>query len=47
MRAGKGMAVTVALDGARSRTDDVFLSYYKRVYEMIRDEVAKSVARTG
>src|SRR5882724_1006261 len=50
MRAGprsqvKGM-VEVALDGARSRTDDVFLRYYKQVYEMIRDEVAKSVART-
>src|SRR3989454_12024398 len=49
MRAGprsqvKGM-VEVALDGARSRTDDVFLRYYKQVYEMIRDEVAKSIAR--
>jgi NitT/TauT family transport system ATP-binding protein len=49
MRAGprsqvKGV-VEVALNGARSRTDDVFLRYYKQVYEMIRDEVAKSVAR--
>src|SRR6266566_6799915 len=43
MRAGprsqvKGM-VEVALDGARSRTDDVFLRYYRRVYGMIREEV--------
>src|SRR3989440_4074315 len=50
MRAGprsqvKGV-VEVALNGARNRTDDVFLRYYKQVYEMIRDEVAKSVART-
>src|SRR6266849_5771528 len=49
MRAGprsqvKGM-VEVALNGARSRTDDVFLQYYKQVYEMIRDEVAKAIAR--
>jgi NitT/TauT family transport system ATP-binding protein len=49
MRAGprsqvKGV-IDVALDGARSRTDDVFLRYYKQVYEMIRDEVAKSIAR--
>jgi len=49
MRAGprsdvKGM-LDVALDGARDRTDDVFLRYYKRVHEMIRDEVAKSMAR--
>jgi hypothetical protein len=36
--------IEVALDGARSRTDDVFLRYYKQVYEMIRDEVAKSIA---
>jgi NitT/TauT family transport system ATP-binding protein len=48
MRAGprshvKGV-IDVALDGARSRTDDVFLHYYKQVYEMIRDEVAKSMA---
>jgi hypothetical protein len=35
----------VALNGARSRTDDVFLGYYKQAYEMIRDEVAKSMAR--
>ena len=44
MRAGprsdvKGV-IDVALDGARSRTDDAFLKYYKQVYEMIRDEVA-------
>src|SRR5499427_1863225 len=50
MRAGprsqvKGI-VDVALDGARSRTDDAFLRYYKQVYEMIRDEVAKSLSRT-
>src|SRR5439155_1683428 len=49
MRAGprsqvKGV-VEVALNGARSRTDDGFLRYYKEVYEMIRDEVAKSIAR--
>jgi NitT/TauT family transport system ATP-binding protein len=49
MRAGprsqvKGV-IDVALDGARSRTDDAFLRYYKQVYEMIRDEVAKSIAR--
>ena len=37
--------VEVALDGARRRTDDAFLGYYKLVYEMIRDEVAKSIAR--
>ena len=49
MRAGprsqvKGV-VEVALDGARSRTDDVFLHYYKLVHEMIRDEVAKATGR--
>ena len=49
MRAGpradvKGV-LDVALDGARDRTDDVFLRYYKQVYGMIRDEVAKSLAR--
>jgi NitT/TauT family transport system ATP-binding protein len=49
MRAGprsqvKGV-VDIALNGARDRTDDVFLRYYKRVHEMIRDEVAKSMAR--
>jgi NitT/TauT family transport system ATP-binding protein len=49
MRAGprarvKGV-LDVALNGARTRTDDVFLGYYKQVYEMIRDEVAKSIAR--
>jgi NitT/TauT family transport system ATP-binding protein len=51
MRAGprsrvKGV-IEVALDGARSRTDDAFLKYYKQVYEMIRDEVAKSMSRAG
>jgi len=51
MRAGprsqvKGV-IDVALNGARSRTDDVFLQYYKQVYEMIRDEVAKSMARAS
>jgi NitT/TauT family transport system ATP-binding protein len=50
MRAGprsqvKGV-VEVSLKGARSRTDDTFLGYYKQVYEMIRDEVAKSLSRT-
>ena len=35
----------VALNGARSRTDEVFLRYYKQVHEMIRDEVAKSMVR--
>ena len=50
MRAGprsrvKGV-VEVSLNGARSRTDDAFLGYYKQVYEMIRDEVAKSLSRT-
>src|SRR5262245_10148232 len=50
MRAGprsrvKGV-LDVALNGARDRTDDVFLSYYKQVHEMIRDEVAKSLAQT-
>jgi NitT/TauT family transport system ATP-binding protein len=49
MRAGprsdvKGV-LDVALTGARDRTDDVFLRYYKQVYEMIRDEVAASLAR--
>jgi NitT/TauT family transport system ATP-binding protein len=51
MRAGprsqvKGV-LDVALNGARDRTDDVFLRYYKQVYEMIRDEVAKSIGRAG
>jgi NitT/TauT family transport system ATP-binding protein len=51
MRAGprsevKGV-IDVALNGARSRTDDVFLRYYKQVHAMIRDEVAKSLARAG
>jgi NitT/TauT family transport system ATP-binding protein len=50
MRAGprsqvKGV-IEVSLGGARSRTDDAFLGYYKQVYEMIRDEVAKSLSRT-
>ena len=49
MRAGprsqiKGV-LDVALNGARSRTDDAFLRYYKQVHEMIRDEVAASIAR--
>jgi NitT/TauT family transport system ATP-binding protein len=49
MRAGprsdvKGV-LEVALRGARDRTDDTFLRYYKQVHEMIRDEVAKSMAR--
>ncbi|PYN08278.1 MAG: nitrate ABC transporter ATP-binding protein [Candidatus Rokuibacteriota bacterium] len=51
MRAGprsqvKGV-VEVSLNGARSRTDDTFLRYYKQVYEMIRDEVATSIARSA
>jgi len=51
MRAGprsevKGV-IDVTLNGARSRTDDVFLRYYKQVHAMIRDEVAKSLARAG
>src|SRR5262245_44987327 len=51
MRAGprsqvKGV-IDVALNGARSRTDDAFVAYYKQVYEMIRDEVAKSLARAN
>jgi NitT/TauT family transport system ATP-binding protein len=50
MRAGpcsrvKGV-LDVALNGARDRTDDVFLGYYKQVHEMIRDEVAKSLAHS-
>jgi len=49
MRAGprsqvKGV-IEVVLEGARTRTDDVFLRYYKQVYEMIRDEVATAMAR--
>jgi NitT/TauT family transport system ATP-binding protein len=49
MRAGprsdvKGV-LGVTLNGARDRTDDTFLRYYRQVYEMIRDEVAKSNAR--
>ena len=49
MRAGprsqvKGV-LDVALNGARDRTDDVFLAYYRQVHEMIRDEVAASIAR--
>ena len=51
MRAGpraqvKGV-IDVALNGARSRTDDVFLQYYKQVHAMIRDEVAKSLAHAS
>jgi NitT/TauT family transport system ATP-binding protein len=49
MRAGPGSQVKgvidVALNGARSRTDDVFLKYYRQVHEMIRDEVAVAVGR--
>ena len=49
MRAGPGSDVKgvldVSLNGARDRTDDVFLRYYRQVYEMIRDEVAKANAR--
>ena len=49
MRAGpradvKGV-LDVSLNGARDRTDDVFLRYYRQVYAMIRDEVARSNAR--
>ena len=49
MRAGpraqvKGV-LDVALNGARDRTDAVFLGYYKQVHEMIRDEVSKSIAQ--
>jgi NitT/TauT family transport system ATP-binding protein len=44
-RSGVKGVLDVALNGARDRTDDVFLGYYKRVHEMIRDEVAKSIAR--
>jgi NitT/TauT family transport system ATP-binding protein len=51
MRAGprsqvKGV-LEVALDGARRRTDDAFMRYYRQVHDMIRDEVAKSIARAG
>ena len=51
MRAGprsnvKGV-IDVSLNGARSRMDDAFLVYYKQVYEMIRDEVAASIARAS
>jgi NitT/TauT family transport system ATP-binding protein len=49
MRAGPGSnvkgVIQVDLHGARSRTDDVFLGYYKQVYAMIRDEVATAIAR--
>jgi NitT/TauT family transport system ATP-binding protein len=45
-RSGVKGVVDVALHGARNRTDDTFLKYYKQVYEMIRDEVAASIART-
>jgi NitT/TauT family transport system ATP-binding protein len=49
MRAGPGSqvkgVVEVALNGARSRTDDVFLKYYRQVHDMIRDEVAAAVGR--
>jgi NitT/TauT family transport system ATP-binding protein len=50
MRAGPRSAVKgvveVALNGARNRTDDGFLKYYREVYAMIRDEVAASIARS-
>jgi len=51
MRAGprsqvKGL-VDVTLAGARSRTDDGFMRYYRQVHDMIRDEVAKSLARAS
>ena len=49
MRAGPGSQVKgvieVALTGARNRTDDVFLKYYRQVYDMIRDEVAAAAGR--
>jgi NitT/TauT family transport system ATP-binding protein len=49
MRAGPGSQVKgtidVALNGARSRTDDVFLKYYRQVHDMIRDEVAAAIGR--
>jgi hypothetical protein len=38
--------VEVALNGARSRTDDVFLKYYRQVHNMIRDEVAAAAHRS-
>ncbi len=49
MRAGpaaqvKGV-IEVTLNGARSRTDDVFLKYYRQVHDMIRDEVAAAAGR--
>jgi NitT/TauT family transport system ATP-binding protein len=49
MRAGprsqvKGV-VDVVLNGARHRTDDVFLRYYREVHDMIRTEVARAVGR--
>jgi NitT/TauT family transport system ATP-binding protein len=49
MRAGPGSqvkgVVEVALNGARSRTDAVFLTYYRQVHDMIRDEVAAALGR--
>jgi NitT/TauT family transport system ATP-binding protein len=49
MRAGPGSQVKglidVALTGARNRTDDVFLKYYRQVHDMIRDEVAAAAGR--
>jgi NitT/TauT family transport system ATP-binding protein len=44
-RSGVKGVLDVALNGARDRTDDVFLRYYRQVHEMIRDEVARSIAR--
>jgi NitT/TauT family transport system ATP-binding protein len=50
MRAGPGSqvkgVVEVELNGARSRTDDVFLKYYRQVHDMIRDEVAAAARRS-
>ena len=49
MRAGpasqvKGV-IDVALGGAKSRADDVFLKYYRQVHDMIRDEVSAAARR--
>src|SRR5262249_6109899 len=51
MRAGprsevKGV-IDVALNGARSRTDDVFRGYFNQVPGMVREGVGKSLARAG
>jgi NitT/TauT family transport system ATP-binding protein len=46
MLAGPGSrikgVVDVRLDGARDRTDDRFVAYYRQVHAMIREEVAKA-----